>query len=120
MAGEIRRVVGGFYGAEGESGGDHRGVMGGEEESGTDICGVEKESGGKLCGLWGGKGVNRVSTRQEEHLGVEGGVGGKSQGLWVVASIGQNRGPAGGIGGPNEVKMTPGVSEQRTGGYRGL
>lgn len=56
VAGEIRRVVGGFYGAEGESGGDHRGVMGGEEESGTDICGVEKESGGKLCGLCGGKG----------------------------------------------------------------
>ena len=72
-----------------------------------------------MWAVWG-KGVNRVSTRQEEHLGVEGGVGGKSQGLWVVASIGQNRGPAGGIGGPNEVKMTPGVSEQRTGGYRGL
>ena len=29
VAGEIRRVVGGFYGTEGESGGDHRGVMGG-------------------------------------------------------------------------------------------
>ena len=41
-----------------------------------------------------GKGVT-VSTRQEEQLGVEGGVGGKSQGLWE-ASMGQKRGLVGG------------------------
>ena len=54
VAGEIRRVVGGFYGAEGESGGDRRGVMGGRRgEWDGRLWGRKRVWGETLWVVWG-------------------------------------------------------------------